>query len=223
MKNLVLVSILFFAIFATPKSTFAQPSYRFQAGLNSSPGSLDNLESILATPLYSGKALILKPIHAVTAMATEKCRQLQFKYAKLMSSNIESITNLSLFGVIDQWFGTRYRFGGESKKGIDCSALTGLLMSCVYAVKMPRTAREQYEETDRVSREDLQEGDLVFFNTRKGVRVSHVGMYLRDGYFVHASSSQGVTISSLDEGYFSTRYIGAGRQVQNINMMAGLN
>lgn len=223
MKNLVLTLSVCFTLVFTSSETFAQPSYRFQAGSDNNSSSLSNFETLVSTPLYTGRALILNPVASVAAMATEKCRQLQFKYGQLMNSNIESITNLSLFGVIDEWLGTRYRFGGESKKGIDCSALTGLLMSCVYAVKMPRTAREQYEETERVAKEELQEGDLVFFNTRKGVRVSHVGMYLRDGYFVHAGSSQGVTISNLNEAYFSSRYIGAGRPETDANMLAGIN
>ena len=77
---------------------------------------------------------------------------------------------------------------------------------------LPRTAREQYRQCEHISKDDLLEGDLVFFNTHGGV--SHVGVYLANGRFVHSSSSQGVMISSLSDHYFSRRFIGAGR-VQN--------
>ena len=87
-------------------------------------------------------------------------------------------------------------------------------MNEVYGLNVPRTAREQYRVSARVNRMDLQEGDLVFFNTRGGV--SHVGIYLGDGFFTHSSSSKGVTINNLDESYYSKKYIGAGRVVSYI-------
>jgi lipoprotein Spr len=77
---------------------------------------------------------------------------------------------------------------------------------------MPRTAREQYEATEHISKNELKEGDLVFFNTRGGV--SHVGVYLDNDYFVQASS-HGVTISNLDDHYYSKRFICGGRVVQD--------
>jgi lipoprotein Spr len=121
--------------------------------------------------------------------------------------------SLSLLGFIDDWFGTRYRYGGNSKKGIDCSALTGALLLAVYGFKMPRTAKEQYDATEHIQRDDLQEGDLVFFNTRGGV--SHVGVYLDNDCFVHASV-HGVKISSLDDSYYSKRFICGGRVTEPV-------
>jgi hypothetical protein len=106
----------------------------------------------------------------------ETLSPLQFKYAMMMDVDVESLSNLSLLGFIDDWFGTRYRYGGTTKRGIDCSAFTGALLLAVYGFKMPRTAKEQYDATTHITRENLHEGDLVFFNTRGGV--SHVGLYL---------------------------------------------
>ena len=139
----------------------------------------------------------------------ETANSLQFKFAQLLDCNVESIRNIPLYEFIDEWWGARYRYGGSSKKGIDCSSFTGLLMGVVFAKKLPRTSREQYNACDHISKEEMQEGDLVFFNTRGGV--SHVGVYLADGFFVHASRNNGVTISRLDEPYYDRRFIRAGR------------
>jgi lipoprotein Spr len=141
--------------------------------------------------------------------AIEKLSGIQFKYAMMLDVEVESLKNLSLFGFIDNWFGTRYRMGGTTKRGIDCSALTSSLLLAVYGFALPRTARQQYRATQHIKKNDLKEGDLVFFNTHGGV--SHVGLYLANDYFVHASSSDGVTISSLNDHYYSKKFICGGR------------
>lgn len=144
-----------------------------------------------------------------TSSGIEKLSGLQFKYAMMLNVDVESLKNISLLGFIESWFGTRYRLGGTTKRGIDCSALTGGLLLAVYGLALPRTAKEQYDATDHIEKEDLKEGDLVFFNTHGGV--SHVGLYLENNYFVHASSSQGVTVSNLNDVYYSKRFICGGR------------
>jgi NlpC/P60 family len=142
----------------------------------------------------------------------EKLSGIQFKYAMMLDVDVESLKNLSLFGFIENWFGTRYRMGGTTKKGIDCSALTGSLLMAVYGFTVPRTARLQYKATQHIKKKALKEGDLVFFNTRGGV--SHVGLYLDNDYFVHSSSNGGVTISSLNDNYYEKRFICGGRVVE---------
>ncbi len=95
------------------------------------------------------------------------------------------------------------------KKGIDCSAFTCLFMDSVYGISLPRTARSQYTTGTHINKSQLKQGDLVFFNTTGGI--SHVGVYLNNNKFVHASTSSGVMISDLDDLYFKKRYVGCRR------------
>ncbi|MFT4024357.1 MAG: NlpC/P60 family protein [Flavihumibacter sp.] len=139
----------------------------------------------------------------------ENSTALQFKYAVLMNQNVEDLWNTELLQFIDDWYGTRYRFGGNSRDGIDCSAFTCQLSSAMFNKTLPRTSREQYDRCQHIPNSQLQTGDLVFFKNHGGV--SHVGVYLLNNKFVHASTSAGVTISDLNEEYYRKRYMGAGR------------
>jgi lipoprotein Spr len=139
----------------------------------------------------------------------EKCNALQFKYAILLEQPVETVTNERLVAFMESWYGTPYRFGGEDRKGIDCSAFCYLLMDTVYGIALPRTAKSQYEMGIKIKKEQLQQGDLVFFNTTGGI--SHVGVYLANNKFVHAATSNGVAISDLEDMYYKKRYIGATR------------
>ncbi len=184
------------------------------SGISFTPdGILRNTESGGTKSVKPADApVVIKSLLMETkAAAIEKLNGLQIKYAMMINVDIESLKNLSLLSFIEDWIGTRYKYGGNTKRGIDCSALTGGLLMAVYGFGAPRTARQQYEASEKIKREDLKEGDLVFFNTTGGV--SHVGLYLENDYFVHASSSQGVTITSLNDPYFAKRFIGAGRMV----------
>jgi lipoprotein Spr len=139
----------------------------------------------------------------------------QFKYAFYLDVPVELLTNRFLYDFIDDWWKTPYRLGGTTKSGIDCSAFVQSLMLSVFGFSLPRTAREQKSLTERVTDADLREGDLVFFNTGRGV--SHVGVYLHNNRFVHASTSGGVIISSLSETYWNRRYLGGGRLLNSLH------
>ena len=107
---------------------------------------------------------------------------------------------------------TPYRGGGETKRGTDCSGMTCQIYKKVYHTKLQRSTDGQKKESSKVARRNLREGDLVFFSSRKSRRkVAHVGIYLKDGKFVHASTSQGVIVSSLNEPYYRTHWISGGR------------
>ena len=139
----------------------------------------------------------------------EKSSSLQLKYSLLLNTEIEQIRNVKMFEFIDNWYGTRYRLGGTTKTGIDCSAFSQLFFSTVYGISLPRTSKEQYYKSEKISRSHLQEGDLIFFNTRGGV--SHVGIYLQNNKFVHAATSGGVMISDFFDPYWHSKFIGVGR------------
>ena len=146
---------------------------------------------------------------AFTSAAIESATPTQIKYAILLDIEVESIHNLKMFEYIDQWYGTKYRMGGTTKKGIDCSAFVQAVFNYVYGIDLPRTAREQYQNSSRISRTQLREGDLLFYNTRGGI--SHVGIYLQNNKFVHAASSEGVMISDIFDPYWMRRFMGVGR------------
>lgn len=162
-------------------------------------------------PATEGQYAAKKTSPFITASSNkvETANALQFKYALLLDTEVEELENLQLFAAIDEWYGTRYQMGGSTKNGIDCSALTQILFQNVWGIELPRTAREQHKAARPISRVELKEGDLVFFNTRGGV--SHVGIYLQNNKFVHASTSGGVTISDLFDEYWMKRFIGVGR------------
>jgi cell wall-associated NlpC family hydrolase len=119
-------------------------------------------------------------------------------------------TSSELEQVAFNYLSTPYRFGGNSRKGIDCSAFVQQVFREV-EVELPRSAREQFRVGDNIDREQLQKGDLLFFRTYAKYP-SHVGIYLGDGKMIHASSrSRRVVVTSIDQPYYRQRFIGAKR------------
>jgi hypothetical protein len=118
-----------------------------------------------------------------------------------------------LMGII-KYLDTPYKYGGSSKSGIDCSAFTQTIYKSTLSTNLLRSARDQYTQGEIVSDEDdLQFGDLVFFDTRSGVSPGHVGIYIGDELFAHASTKKGVTISSINHSYYQDRFMG-GRRIK---------
>jgi cell wall-associated NlpC family hydrolase len=141
--------------------------------------------------------------------SNESVSALQMKYSRLLGTEPDQLENTELLKSVDYWYGTRYLMGGASKSGIDCSAFVQAVYLAAFAMVVPRTAFEQFRVTNRISAVEMKEGDLVFFNTTGGV--SHVGIYLRNNKFIHASSSRGVTVSDLFDPYYLKRFLGVGR------------
>ncbi|MDB5157592.1 MAG: peptidoglycan endopeptidase [Mucilaginibacter sp.] len=118
------------------------------------------------------------------------------KYAQLMGVKKGDITDGRLYNFIEQWAGTPYKFGGLDREGIDCSGFTLLLQQQVYGISVPRTTKLQVSVINRKYENELKEGDLVFFDF-DGKPFSHVGVYLQNGYVVHASTMKGVVVVPL--------------------------
>ena len=118
-------------------------------------------------------------------------------------------TDNTMMNEIESWMGTPYVYGGESRSGVDCSAFTQAVYQAV-SIDIPRTASQQSAASEAVVPSDLQFGDLIFFNT-SGSGISHVGIYIGNGFFAHASSSRGVVKESLAKQYYADRIVSAGR------------
>ncbi|MEJ8738721.1 C40 family peptidase [Phocaeicola sp. HCN-6420] len=121
--------------------------------------------------------------------------------------------NHRLYIESSQWIGVPYRAGGNTKRGVDCSGLTYNIYKKVYHKHLKRNSDEQRKTNCRkISKNKLQEGDLVFFHNGKNKRTAtHVGIYLKNDRFIHASTSRGVIVSRLDEPYYRRVWMQGGR------------
>jgi cell wall-associated NlpC family hydrolase len=147
------------------------------------------------------------------------------KKSLIEQSSLETLTNIvseysnptvdrdAVMIKIIELINTPYLWGGTTTNGIDCSAFVQRVMKYALNIDLPRTSIMQSTEGDEVGRESLQFGDLVFFNTL-GRRISHVGIYLGEGVFAHSSSNGGVKTNSLDEDYYSSRFVTARRVIK---------
>lgn len=120
------------------------------------------------------------------------------------------IKNEALYAFINEWSGVPYKYAGKDKNGIDCSGLTSTLYLKVYKKTISSSTKALVNEVKKIKESDLKEGDLVFFITNEK-SISHVGVYLQNNKFVHASTKKGVMISDLTEPYFKKTYACSGR------------
>ena len=129
--------------------------------------------------------------------------------SQIMGVALSATSNMKLFNFVYNWIGTPYRFGGNTRKGIDCSAFTKQLYSQVFNVDIQRNSRDIFSMVSPVAKDELKEGDLVFFKIHSR-HISHVGIYLGNNRFAHASA-KGVSISSLDDAYYKRYFYRGGR------------
>lgn len=162
-----------------------------------------------------------------TNYATSK-KQTQSSTTNKTSTNLNSISkklgitvtnsdNQKLYREAASWMGTRYKYGGTSKSGVDCSGFTHLMYKNVYGKTISRQSSAILNNNcKRISKGQLKEGDLVFFRTdgKKSSVPNHVGIYLKQNKFIHASSSKGVVISDLTTNYYVENWITGGRVVK---------
>lgn len=121
-------------------------------------------------------------------------------------------TTKPLHSFVMEWYGVKYRLGGSTKKGIDCSQFTKKLYGEVYNKKLGDNCSKQWNQTRRIKRDSLVVGDIVFFRSRQSPSGWHCGIYLGEDTFVHAANkSEGVKISSLSEPRYKNNFKGGGR------------
>jgi hypothetical protein len=119
------------------------------------------------------------------------------------------LADAPLSETIDDLLGIKYKYGGTTEKGFDCSGFTGYVFN-EFGILLPRISRDQATVGTKVTKEDLRRGDLVFFNTN-GRGISHVGIYMGGGLMAHSSSKYGVRISNIGDKYYSKRFVTARR------------
>jgi len=132
------------------------------------------------------------------------------QYYSAYSLQPDSALTPYLYYQIFDWVGTRYKYAGESKKGIDCSGFVSEIYQNVYCINSLGCSSDIWTKVNPVEKKDLQEGDILFFKIKKG-QISHVGIFLGNNKFAHASLKKGVIISDLDEPYYKKYFFMGGR------------
>lgn len=122
---------------------------------------------------------------------------------------MSKLKNKSLYRFITDWAGVRYRLGGMDKNGVDCSGFAYLLEKDIYGIQLPRRSRDQAQVVKNKDQRQLKEGDLLFFSFG-GNEVDHVGVYLSDNFFVHASTTRGVVVDDLTLPAYQKAFVKAG-------------
>ena len=130
-----------------------------------------------------------------------KSKKVKEKYATLLNVDESKIDNVKLYSFIDEWYGVPYKYGGKNKSGIDCSNFTSTLYSNIYSKSLNGSSSSIFEQCKTISKNNLEEGDLVFFKI-DGDKISHIGVYLQNNKFVHATTKKGVMINDLDQDYY---------------------
>lgn len=166
---------------------------------------------IFSTALYAQDSLSITYDTAVGLPENSDSAKIDSFY-KLKSIDLSQAENLKLYYEIFKWYRTCYRYGGNSDHGIDCSHFVNMLYEKIYGKTLGPSAGAILAQCKMVKRglSAVKEGDVVFFKIKKG-QVSHVGIYLQNNKFAHASTHAGVIISDMDEPYYKKRFYKIGR------------
>ncbi|MEO6882853.1 MAG: C40 family peptidase [Bacteroidia bacterium] len=137
-------------------------------------------------------------------------QKIQNKYATQLGVSQKNISNISLYTFIDKWYGVPYKYGGKTMNGIDCSDFVSILFNNVYEKNISGSAAGMYNQCKKISMENLREGDLIFFKIGSS-EISHIGIYLQNNKFVHATVHRGIMIDDLNEAYYKKYFFACGR------------
>jgi len=168
---------------------------------------------VVCTSCHSSKVITTEVKGKNTAIKEYKPlrkRALKRKYAAILQTKPSRIKNKDLYYFIDEWSGVKYKWGGNDKNGVDCSGFVHQLYQSVYGLQIKRTVATIHTTTKNFHRKRrLREGDILYFKEEDDP--THVGIYLRNGYFVHSSKGTGVHISNLKDAYWKDAYTGGGK------------
>ncbi|MBC3540159.1 C40 family peptidase [Rufibacter sediminis] len=134
-------------------------------------------------------------------------------YSQSLGLQLDFDEDKELLETVSDWIGTPYRSGGNSQRGTDCSGFVSRVYKQVYGINLTHSSRSMFQEVNRVSKNAMETGDLVFFRRGPGQPIYHVGIYLQDGKFIHAASKGGVMINSLMSPYYKKNFYAAGRVI----------
>lgn len=135
-------------------------------------------------------------------------------FSQVMGVAISATSNTKMYQFIYDWLGTPYRLGGDTKKGVDCSGFAYQLYDKTFNTIIGSNSRNIFSMVNPINKVELKEGDLVFFKIHSK-SISHVGVYIGDNKFAHASSSKGVMISNLNEPYWQRYFYKGGRLLES--------
>jgi lipoprotein Spr len=162
-----------------------------------------------------GKYFLVLTVTFLASCATKRntpviYKTIEEKYAHQLGVGKESISNKKLYAFIDEWYGVKYSYGGKSKKGVDCSGFASILYREVFGADIAGPSASLYDQFEKIPKEELKEGDLVFFKIETK-EISHVGIYLQNNKFVHATTKAGVMIDDLNNEYYKKYFGGSVR------------
>ncbi|MGV3538579.1 MAG: C40 family peptidase [Rufibacter sp.] len=134
-------------------------------------------------------------------------------YSQSLGLNLDYTEDKELLETVSNWIGAPYRSGGSSPRGTDCSGFVTSIYKKVYGITLSRSSRSMFHDVERVAKAEMETGDLVFFRRGPGQPIYHVGIYLKDGKFIHSATHGGVMINSLYSAYYKKNFYAAGRVI----------
>jgi probable lipoprotein NlpC len=151
------------------------------------------------------------PFAKATQPLTFKDSLFYHYYSQNFAVNLDYSEDKALLETVSEWIGTPYRSGSSTRKGTDCSGFVSAIYRQVYGINLTHSSRSMFQEVERIKKDSMRTGDLVFFRRSPKQPIYHVGIYLKDGKFVHSASNGGVMISSLRQPYYQRNFYAAGR------------
>lgn len=167
-------------------------------------------EDFIIGQLYADELVRETPVIAVPVQAKPQKTPSGADCSNALGLKCDDGDNALLYETVNSWLGVPYKYGGTDRNGIDCSAFVGTVFRTVYGKTLHRTCNDMLQDVRLISRSQLAEGDLLFFTNSKG-KVSHVGIYLKNNLFAHSSTSNGVSVSSLESNYWTKHFYKGGR------------